>query len=111
MAESVRFYRLLGLDVPDPDGHLDIELGNGVRLMLDTEDVVRSFDAGWVRADGNQLGLAFECDSRAQVDEVYARVVEAGFPSRKEPWDADWGQRYAQISDPDGVPVDLYAWS
>jgi uncharacterized glyoxalase superfamily protein PhnB len=109
LAETVRFYRLLGLDVPDPDGHLDVDVGNGVRLMFDTEDVVRSFDADWVRADGNQLSLAFECESPAQVDEVYARVVEAGFASRKEPWDAFWGQRYAQVSDPDGVPVDLYA--
>jgi uncharacterized glyoxalase superfamily protein PhnB len=109
LAESARFYRLLGLDVPDADGHLDVQLGNGVRLMFDTEDVVRSFDAGWVRVNGNQLGIAFECDSPAEVDEVYARVVEAGFPGRKEPWDAFWGQRYAQVSDPDGVPVDLYA--
>jgi uncharacterized glyoxalase superfamily protein PhnB len=114
LAESVRFYRLLGLDVPDPgasDGHLDIDLGNGLRLMIDNEDVVRSFDAGWTRTDGNQSSLAFECESPAQVDEVYARVVEAGFASRKEPWDAFWGQRYAQVSDPDGVPVDLYAAS
>jgi uncharacterized glyoxalase superfamily protein PhnB len=109
LAESARFYRLLGLDVPDADGHLDVQLGNGVRLMFDTEDVVRSFDTGWVRVNGNQLGIAFECDSPAEVDEVYARVVEAGFPGRKEPWDAFWGQRYAQVSDPDGVPVDLYA--
>ena len=109
----MRFYRLLGLDVPDPadrpDGHIDVDLGNGVRLMFDTEDVVRSFEEGWARTDGNQISLAFECDSPAQVDEVYARVVEAGFASRKEPWDAFWGQRYAQVSDPDGVPVDLYA--
>jgi uncharacterized glyoxalase superfamily protein PhnB len=109
----VRFCRLLGLDVPDPadrpDGHIDVDLGNGVRLMFDTEDVVRSFEEGWARTDGNQISLAFECDSPAQVDEVYARVVGAGFAGRKEPWDAFWGQRYAQVSDPDGVPVDLYA--
>ena len=109
MAESVRFYRLLGLDVRDPEGHLDVELGSGVRLMFDTEEVIHSFEPDWDRATGNQISLAFECDSPAQVDEVYARVVEGGFPSRKEPWDAVWGQRYAQVSDPDGVPVDLYA--
>jgi len=28
---------------------------------------------------------------------------------RRKPWDAFWGQRYAQLPDPDGVPVDLYA--
>jgi uncharacterized glyoxalase superfamily protein PhnB len=35
--------------------------------------------------------------------------VAAGFHGEKEPWDAFWGQRYAQLHDPDGVPVDLYA--
>ena len=25
-----------------------------------------------------------------------------------DPWDAFWGQRYAQLRDPDGVRVDLY---
>jgi uncharacterized glyoxalase superfamily protein PhnB len=111
MARSIRFYRLLGLDVPDtPDeGHVDTFLPNGVRLMLDTEEVVRSFRPDWSRKRGNQLAIAFECASPAEVDETYRRVVEAGFHSEKEPWDAFWGQRYAQLVDPDGTPVDLYA--
>ena len=58
---------------------------------------------------GNQLSLAFECGSPEEVDELYARVVGAGFDGEKEPWDAFWGQRYAQLADPDGVPVDLFA--
>ena len=45
----------------------------------------------------------------AEVDELYARVVEAGFHGEKEPWDAFWGYRYAQLGDPDGVGVDLFA--
>ena len=45
----------------------------------------------------------------ADVDEVYARVVAAGFEGEKEPWDAFWGQRYALLGDPDGVRVNLYA--
>jgi len=43
------------------------------------------------------------------VDEVYARVTAPGFQGEKEPWDAFWGQRYGQLRDPDGVPVDLYS--
>ena len=77
--------------------------------MLDTEDVVRSFRPDWTRETGNQLGLAFECATPAEVDEVYARAVAAGFHGEKEPWDAFWGQRYAQLQDPDGIGVDLYA--
>jgi uncharacterized glyoxalase superfamily protein PhnB len=55
------------------------------------------------------VALAFECASPADVDEVYARAVAAGFHGEKEPWDAFWGQRYAQLQDPDDVGVDLYA--
>jgi catechol 2,3-dioxygenase-like lactoylglutathione lyase family enzyme len=111
MAETIRFYRLLGLDVPEtPDeGHVDTFLPNGVRFMLDSEETMRSFREGWEREQGNQIALAFECESPAQVDELYARVTEAGFHGEKEPWDAFWGQRYAQLQDPNGVSVDLYA--
>ena len=111
MARSIAFYRLLGLDVPEtPDeGHVDTFLPNGVRFMLDSEDTVRSFQPEWTRETGNQMAMAFECESAAEVDAVYARVVEAGFEGEKAPWDAFWGQRYAQLRDPDGVPVDLYA--
>jgi catechol 2,3-dioxygenase-like lactoylglutathione lyase family enzyme len=111
MARSIRFYRLLGLDVPEtPDeGHIDTFLPNGFRFMLDTEDVLRSFRPDWSRETGNQLGLAFECATPTEVDEVYARVTAAGFHGEKEPWDAFWGQRYAELQDPDGVPIHLYA--
>jgi catechol 2,3-dioxygenase-like lactoylglutathione lyase family enzyme len=111
MARSIAFYRAVGLDVPEtPDeGHVDAFLPNGVRFMLDSEETVKSFRPDWERQAGNQLALAFECASPAEVDEIYARVTGAGFHGEKEPWDAFWGQRYAQLADPDGVPVDLYA--
>jgi len=111
MGSSIRFYRTLGLDVPEtPDeGHVDTFLPNGVRFMLDSEEVVRSFRPDWARETGNQLSLAFECADAAEVDACYGRAVDAGFEGEKEPWDAFWGQRYAQLRDPDGIPVDLYA--
>jgi uncharacterized glyoxalase superfamily protein PhnB len=111
MSQSVRFYRLLGLDLPEtPDeGHLEASLPSGLRLMLDSEEVIRSFRPDWTRETGNQVSLAFECGSPAEVDEIYARMVDAGFQAEKEPWDAFWGQRYAQLADPDGIPVDLFA--
>ena len=111
MGESIRFYRLLGLDVPEtPDeGHVDTFLPNGVRFMLDSEETMRSFMDGWKRETGNQVGIAFECGSPSEVDEIYARVTEAGFHGDKEPWDAFWGQRYAILKDPSGVDVSLYA--
>ena len=111
MARSIAFYRALGLDVPEtPDeGHVDTFLPNGVRFMLDSEDVIRSFLPDWKREDGNQIAIALECSSTAEVDEIHARVVAAGFESEKDPWDAFWGQRYSILIDPDGVRINLYA--
>ena len=111
LRRSMEFYRLLGLELPeDPaDGHVEATMANGTRLMFDTEEVIRSFLPAWTRANGNQVSLAFDCGSPSEVDAVYARVLAAGFEGEKEPWDADWGQRYALLGDPDGVRVNLYA--
>ena len=103
------FYRLLGVEFGEGDDHVEATMPNCLRLMVDAEHVIRSFNPEWTRATGNQLALAFACDSPAEVDELYARVVDAGFHGEKEPWDAFWGYRYAQLADPDGVPVDLFA--
>ncbi len=110
LGRSIAFYRLLGVDLPDEgEGHIEATLASGTRFMLDEESVVRSFRPDWTREVGNQLALAFECSSPAEVDELWARAKAEGFDAEKEPWDAFWGQRYAQLRDPDGVPVDLFA--
>jgi predicted lactoylglutathione lyase len=87
MARSIQFYRLVGLDVPETpgEGHVDAFLPNGVRLMLDSEEVIRSFMPEWARENGNQISIALECASPAEVDDVYARVTSAGFEGEKEP--------------------------
>jgi uncharacterized glyoxalase superfamily protein PhnB len=111
LGRSIAFYRLLGLDFPeDGEGHIEATLPSGARFMLDEESVIKSFRPDWTRETGNQLALAFECSSPAEVDELYGRAKAGGFDAEKEPWDAFWGQRYAQLRDPDGVPVDLFAW-
>jgi catechol 2,3-dioxygenase-like lactoylglutathione lyase family enzyme len=110
MARSVAFYRRLGLDFPEgseSEDHVEAQLPGGLRYMLDTEDVIRSFDPEWKR--GESHGGAFRCESPEEVDQVYAELLGAGATGQKEPWDAFWGQRYAQLKDPDGTVIDLYA--
>ncbi len=109
LQRSIAFYNLLGIEFPQEDGHIEAAMPNGTRLMLDGEDVIRSFRPDWTLETGNQLALAFACASPADVDATYQRVVEAGFEGDKEPWDAFWGHRYAQLRDPDGVQIDLFA--
>ena len=112
MTRALAFYRILGLPFPqaaEGEDHVEAEVG-GMRYMLDTEDVMRSFDPEWRRpTDGHLVGGAFRCDSPDEVDRVYAELLAAGGSTHKEPWDAFWGQRYAQVKDPDGTVIDLYA--
>jgi catechol 2,3-dioxygenase-like lactoylglutathione lyase family enzyme len=110
MATSLAFYRKLGCEFPagaEAEGHVDCAIG-GVRLLLDTEEVVRSF-ADWPLTVGTRTALAFRCADAAAVDAIYAGALGAGGTALKEPWDAPWGMRYAVLSDPDGTHIDLYA--
>ena len=112
MAESVRFYRLLGLDIAEGaenEQHVDVELGGGGRLMLDTIELGQSFSDWEPASGGHRISLAFRCADPADVDGTHAVVIAAGHRSVLEPFDAFWGQRYATVADPDGNPVDLYA--
>jgi uncharacterized glyoxalase superfamily protein PhnB len=114
MGRALAFYRRLGLDIPadaEAEDHAEATLPGGLRLMWDTEESIRSFDAGWTAPTGSpRMGLAFVCDSAAEVDRLYAELTEAGYSGQREPWDAVWGQRYATVGDPDGNGVDLFAW-
>jgi len=112
MATSLAFYRLVGLEIPgdaDNEGHVEVALAGGMRLMFDTVAVVRSFSDWDPPSGGHRIALAFGCGSPDEVDAMHARVVMAGHHSHVEPFDAPWGQRYATVVDPDGNPVDLYA--
>jgi uncharacterized glyoxalase superfamily protein PhnB len=111
LTPAVAFYRQLGLDFPEEgEGHIEAQLSGGLRFMLDTEETIRSFDPEWQRPSGGPaVGLAFRCDSPEDVDATHARLVAAGGSNHKEPWDAFWGQRYAQVRDPDGNVLDLFA--
>jgi catechol 2,3-dioxygenase-like lactoylglutathione lyase family enzyme len=112
MAASLAFYRLLGLE-PPADGesqpHVEVSLPGGLRLAWDSLETVRSFEPEYPGTGGAGIGLAFRVDNAAAVDATYGEITAAGYSGRREPWDAPWGQRYAQLEDPDGNTVDLFA--
>jgi len=116
LGRTVSFYRTLGCDLPDPtdadtgmEAHLECDLG-GVRLMIDSEEVMRSFSQDtWSGPGAGRLTLAALCGSPAEVDRLHGELAVLGAGSHVAPFDAPWGQRYATVRDPDGVRVDLYA--
>jgi len=109
---SLRFYRLLGLAIPEAkagEDHVDLLTPNGYHIAWDTVELIKSLYPGLPEPAGQRMTLGFKCDSPAEVDATYARLMAAGYQSRQAPWDAFWGHRYAVVIDPDGNGVDLFA--
>jgi uncharacterized glyoxalase superfamily protein PhnB len=112
MGASLKFYRLLGMDIPtgnEGEPYVDFTTSNGYRISWNTEAMVKEIDASWVEPVGQRVSLAFKCDSPAEVDSTFAKLKEAGYGSHMEPWDAFWGHRYSVVVDPDGNNVDIFA--
>lgn len=111
MAASVAFYRRVGVPLPEgveAEEHVEAPLGSGVRLMIDTEELIRGVFPDFTGTAGDRVAFAARLDSPAEVDALYAELDSDGF-GVKEPYDAPWGMRYATVRDPDGLHVDLYA--
>ena len=79
MAATPEFYALLGLDFHEDleaGGHMEAKFPGGTRLMLDTEEVIASFDPDFQPPTGSgRIGLAFVCDQPSDVDRLHDEVV------------------------------------
>ena len=81
-----------------------------VTLMWDTEALVRQIEPDLPSPVRQRIVLAFRCANPADVDATYERVVDAGFESKAEPWDAFWGLALRIPARPgDGNTVALFA--
>ncbi len=112
MPSSLAFYRTLGLDIPageDHSTHVEYAGPSGYSIGFVAESLVRETDPRWRDGAGQKLNLQFRFEESGEVDSAHARLIEAGYESYQEPWDAFWGQRFARVLDPDGNVVNLFA--
>jgi catechol 2,3-dioxygenase-like lactoylglutathione lyase family enzyme len=105
LERTIAFYRLLGLEVPDPFPDRPVSLlrtGSGVSFVFTTERTARLFDPAWVRPEGGyQQVLEFVVDDDAAVDAAWAALTAAGHHGRTPPG-APNGIYSAMVDDPDG---------
>lgn len=110
LSSSIHFYEQLGLKFEKiGDGHYEATTKSGLRLMLDSLELVKKLNPDFNDKMGSGMMLCFEQDSSQQVDKVFAQLTQAGAETVREPWDAFWGQRYSSVKDPDGNQVDIFA--
>ncbi|MFA9289308.1 MAG: VOC family protein [Weeksellaceae bacterium] len=111
LRKTVSFYELLGFTFPEMSGdedHIEATSPAGVRLMIDSASLIESI-IGEAPRPGNASAFAILCETVDEVNQVTQKIQDAGYTVIKEPWDAEWGQRYAIVADPDGYKVDLFA--
>lgn len=109
LQRSIDFYRLLGLDVPEPSAERPVTLvrmDSGVSLVL-IEGFASSSDPTWVRPERHhyQQVLEFVVSDRATVDAEWRKLTTAGHHGRQAPHAAAPGVYAALIDDPDGNVV------
>ena len=115
MDAAMAFYRLLGVDLnlstddwPPGSGarHVHVrESASEFDFDLDNEPMARLW--GDDRLQPGDAVIGFAVSSREAVDEKYRELTAAGYQSRREPYDAFFGARYAIVEDPDGHPISL----
>jgi uncharacterized glyoxalase superfamily protein PhnB len=98
MSRAVDFYCLLGFELVHGDGSFASLRAGGGYLNLVTQPAGRTW-SWWGRV------IFYHSD----VDALYARVVAAGYRPEAAPRDAEWGERYFHLTDPDGHELS-FAW-
>jgi len=108
LRKSIEFYRLLGLDMPDPPAERPVsayKMDSGVTVIITVDDLALRFDPAWTRPDrGYQQVIEFFVDSEAEVDAIWAKLTSAGHPGRTEPGHLI-GPYATMVEDPDGNVV------
>ena len=100
MARAVRFYRMLGFEIVhggEGAAFTSFRAGNSF-LNLVLQPAARTWN-WWGRV------IFYHRD----VDALYRSVVEAGYRPNTAPRDAEWGERFFHLTDPDGHELS-FAW-
>ena len=108
LQKSIEFYRLLGLDVPDPHPERPVsiyKMDNGITMIITVDDIALRFDSAWTRPDrGYQQFMEFFVDDNAAVDAVWDKLTSAGYRGRTPPAHLN-GPYATMVEDPDGNVV------
>jgi catechol 2,3-dioxygenase-like lactoylglutathione lyase family enzyme len=100
MRRAVSFYRMLGFPLVhggESAAFTSFSAGAGF-LNLIAQPTERKW-SWWGRL------IFYESD----IDALYARVIAGGFGPEAAPRDAEWGERFFHLTDPDGHELS-FAW-
>ncbi len=113
MRRAARFYRALGLDLPDDaelKDHVEVKM-SGLTFFLSTKQANARWDPARreVTGDGYRIVLEFFLETRAALYAKYEELTGLGYVGHCEPFDVTPELRFAMVDDPDGNTILLSA--
>ena len=100
MARAVTFYRMLGFEIiHGGDGAAFTSFRAGTSFLNLIAQPAEQKWSWWGRV------IFYDSD----VDALYASVIAAGYRPDAPPRDAEWGERFFHLTDPDGHELS-FAW-
>lgn len=110
METAINFYELLGLTPTFGDKNTEyVELSNeGVRMSLNTRDMIEQVLGFKPEPQGDKIELAFIASSISEVDALITNMSTHHHEIIKQPWQAPWGQYYGLVRDPDGNIISIF---
>ncbi len=109
----VTFYRdVLGFEVDVDMGEYVSLKNEGVRFAICDRNIMleaTAHESYTIGASGQAVELAFQCDSPAEVDQMYEKITSKGARGIKAPASMPWGQRTAFFSDPEGYIHEIFS--
>jgi hypothetical protein len=105
VAAAVRFFRAIGLEIPEAEGTFaSATLANGIDIAFGSHALTKGYDPGFREPAGKgPVCLQVDLPSRPDVDAMHAKLTALGYASHLAPFDAFWGSRYAEVTGPDRI--------
>jgi hypothetical protein len=115
MSASLRFYRRLGLDIPEgseSNSHVEVKMGSGLTFFLDSKPArwdpsfpSRKAAAERTTTENYTSVLEFYLETQSAVEAKYAELISFGYQGRRAPYSTVFGMCFALIDDPDGNTI------
>ena len=119
MPTALAFYRRLGLAIPDgseTQSHVEIKMGSGLTLFLDSKPTrwdpkfgTQSDAKPSAAEDRYPVILEFYLKEQAALEAKYTELTESGYQGFREPYATSFGMYFAMVKDPDGNTILLSA--
>lgn len=113
LSASLEFYRVLGLKIPigqENEYYVECVSKHASTIVFIPQKNMLKLNPNWRETEGKgNVGMHFKFNDSNGVEDTYNKLMDMGYESVTTPYNTKWGERFAEVLDPDGNTVSLFA--